>query len=806
MIRSVVRLLTVAALLATTLALPGSGSSPSATAQAADLSSFDPGNIISDAIFFDSLATDVNTVQTFLAAKGANCVAGEMPCLKDYRQSTANQTGDSYCATYQGAADETAAAILVKIGVACGINPRVLLVLLQKEQGLITGTRPSATRYTKATGFGCPDTAPCNPAFSGFVSQVYFAARQFQRYAAGAAGSYRAGRENKVHYHPDLTRCGSSQVFIQNKATAGLYSYTPYQPNAAALAAGYRVGDSCSSYGNRNFWNYFTDWFGSTQSRGATAIDRLHAATGGSTGLLGAPISGYLCGLVASGCWQQFQTGAIYYTPATGAHYVRGAIRIEWGDNGYEAGFLGYPVTSESCGLIRGGCWQQFQGGAVYWSPDSDVHFVRGAIRSAWAGQRWEAGVLGYPIADEACGLAGSGCWQQFQGGTYYYSPATGAHFVRGALETGWADQGRESGFLAYPLTDEGCGLVGGGCWQQFQGGSLYWSPASGVHHVRGAILSQYAAVGWENGALGYPTSGETCTTTPAMCTSTFQGGVIVWSPATGPVASAPPTLEGWQARGGATGPLGLPTVNTWCGLVGGGCNQVFTGGTLYSTARTGTHLVRGAILSRYAGVGREAGALGYPTSDESCTPANTCSNTFERGSIVWSPATGPLLVSDAVSGRWTDLGGVGGPLGRPLADTSCGLTAGGCSQAFEGGTMLTSPATGAFWTRGAIRGLWTSAGAQRGPLGYPLSDENCGLVGGGCFQMFQGGAVYWSPTSGVHAVSGGLWDAWAAQGWETGPWGYPTGDAQVTGSVVTQRYAGGTARWDTVTGTVTFG
>jgi hypothetical protein len=54
-------------------------------------------------------------------------------------------------------------------------------------------------------------------------------------------------------------------VYIQNQATANLYYYTPYQPNAASLRAGYGEGDGCSTYGNRNFYQYFNDWFGSTQ-------------------------------------------------------------------------------------------------------------------------------------------------------------------------------------------------------------------------------------------------------------------------------------------------------------------------------------------------------------------------------------------------------------------------------------------------------------------------------------------------------------------------------------------------------------
>jgi hypothetical protein len=224
---------------ATGLLVPVAGTSPTGTADAADLRFFDAGNIISDAVFFDSRSMDANAVQAFLNRKGASCVAGEMPCLKDYRIDTANQAADPICSGYQGAAQETAGAIIAKAAVACGINPQVLLVLLQKEQSLVTRTRPTNYAYTKATGFGCPDTAPCNPAFSGLVSQVYFAARQFQRYRVEASRyGYKAGRVNTILYHPNAA-CGSSQVYIANQATAGLYNYTPYRPNQAALNAGY---------------------------------------------------------------------------------------------------------------------------------------------------------------------------------------------------------------------------------------------------------------------------------------------------------------------------------------------------------------------------------------------------------------------------------------------------------------------------------------------------------------------------------------------------------------------------------------
>ncbi|WP_136519415.1 hypothetical protein [Cellulomonas telluris] len=262
---------------------------PAAPAQGADLRDFRPGHIISDAIFYDSDAMSAAQVQSFLVARGAGCTtSGSLTCLKDYRQSTTTRPADAYCRqTYTGATNETAAQIVTKVARACGINPQVLLVTLQKEQGLITQARPKST-YDKALGFACPDTAPCDSAYAGFFAQVYSAARQFQRYAAHPTSwTHQAGRVVNVRYHP-VAACSSSPVHIENQATASLYNYTPYQPNAAALAAGYGTGDSCSSYGNRNFWNYFTDWFGSTtQRQPVAALDTVAASGGGKVTVRG---------------------------------------------------------------------------------------------------------------------------------------------------------------------------------------------------------------------------------------------------------------------------------------------------------------------------------------------------------------------------------------------------------------------------------------------------------------------------------------------------------------------------------------
>lgn len=249
-----------------------------APAAAADLTRFDPGYIVSDSVFYNSRSMTGPEIQRFLDQKGAGCVAGAdgTPCLKDFRSATSSRPADSRCAApYQGAADESAATIVYKVGQACGINPQVLLVMLQKEQGLVTATRSGLTaqRYRSAMGFRCPDTAPCDPAFAGFANQVYSAASQLRGYANNPnAFNHRAGYVNNVRFHPNAA-CGSSPVTIVNQATASLYNYTPYQPNAAALAAGSGTGDACSAYGNRNFFIFFSDWFGST-------IDPYDAPTG----------------------------------------------------------------------------------------------------------------------------------------------------------------------------------------------------------------------------------------------------------------------------------------------------------------------------------------------------------------------------------------------------------------------------------------------------------------------------------------------------------------------------------------------
>lgn len=69
---------------------------------------------------------------------------------------------------------------------------------------------------------------------------------------------------NQIQYAPDPA-CGTKSVYIENMATLSLYIYTPYTPNSGALA-NYPGTAHCGAYGNRNFFMFFKEWFGSTYS------------------------------------------------------------------------------------------------------------------------------------------------------------------------------------------------------------------------------------------------------------------------------------------------------------------------------------------------------------------------------------------------------------------------------------------------------------------------------------------------------------------------------------------------------------
>ncbi|MCW2684917.1 MAG: Peptidase and in kexin sedolisin [Blastococcus sp.] len=270
---------------------------------------------------------------------------------------------------------------------------------------------------------------------------------------------------------------------------------------------------------------------------GAHPITVAHDQQGGAVGPLGAAAGALTCGLRNGGCLQHFQRGSIYWTVGTGARAVADDFRARWARLGWENGYFGYPVADEMCGLRNDGCVQLFEGGSIYWSPATGVRAVDGDIETRWGQAGWEDGHLGYPVADARCGLRDGGCLQVFEGGSIYWTPLTRARLVDGDIRAAWGRKGWELGYFGYPVADARCGLRGGGCLQLFQGGSIYWSPATGAQAVDGAIRDTWGQLGWELGHLGYPAAGAVVLPN-GDAAQRFQGGSLYWSARTRQVTS----------------------------------------------------------------------------------------------------------------------------------------------------------------------------------------------------------------------------------------------------------------------------
>lgn len=227
--------------------------------KANQLADFKPGNIMSDFVMGNHNTMTEAQIQSFLKSKN-HCNNRNIAEAKKYPNVQYHiRDGHFVCMADDLFNGETAAHIIWQAAQDYRINPQVLLVLLEKEQGLITDTWPNHIQYRSATGFGCPDTAACDAKYYGLKNQIRHAAKLFRSVLDGGWTNYPVG-PNYVQYNPNVN-CGGSNVYIENRATSALYRYTPYQPNAGALAAGYGTAP-CGAYGNRNFYLYFKNWFG----------------------------------------------------------------------------------------------------------------------------------------------------------------------------------------------------------------------------------------------------------------------------------------------------------------------------------------------------------------------------------------------------------------------------------------------------------------------------------------------------------------------------------------------------------------
>ncbi len=102
----------------------------------------------------------------------------------------------------------------------------------------------------------------------------------------------------------------------------------------------------------------------------------------------------------------------------------------------------------------------------------------------------------------------------------------------------------------------------------------------------------------------------------------------------------------------------------------------------------------------------------------------------------------------------------------------------------------------------GAIHAKWEALGGMNSYLGRPTSPESAG-EGSARYVRFERGAVYWSPESGAEPVTGELYKAWGALGFERGALGLPTSAEIAAPLWIVQNFQHGTLNFDRENGRV---
>ncbi|AKK02359.1 LGFP repeat-containing protein [Corynebacterium epidermidicanis] len=169
---------------------------------------------------------------------------------------------------------------------------------------------------------------------------------------------------------------------------------------------------------------------------------------------------------------------------------------------------------------------------------------------------------------------------------------------------------------------------------------------------------------------------------------------------------------------------------------------------------------------------------LGLPKSNELTNPDGVGKRTeFDNGFIYWHPDTGAWSVTTHNSIVWARNGWELGRLGYPTSDeigTGDGV---GRKQYFQRGRIYGS-LSGVVSIEGKILEKWVETGEERGPLGYPATDEEGTPDGVGRYNRFALGMIYWHPSYGAHTILDLILEAWSISGYERGRFGYPVSDA----------------------------
>jgi hypothetical protein len=203
-----------------------------------------------------------------------------------------------------------------------------------------------------------------------------------------------------------------------------------------------------------------------------------------------------------------YEHGSIFWKPDTGAFAVHRFVVRHWTALGREAGRAGYPVQDDAATADGTGRFSEFERGAIYWTPTTGAHFLPREILAKWRSLGAEAGFLGYPVDEERVTPDGRGRHVTFQNSTIWRTLEWGAYEVHGLIAGKWAELGLEQGWLGFPVSDELALPDGSGRYNVFEHGVVKWSwgapgAVATAHEyeriysqIRAPMLSRFFALG----------------------------------------------------------------------------------------------------------------------------------------------------------------------------------------------------------------------------------------------------------------------------------------------------------------------
>ncbi|MGI8434537.1 MAG: SpoIID/LytB domain-containing protein [Nocardioidaceae bacterium] len=147
---------------------------------------------------------------------------------------------------------------------------------------------------------------------------------------------------------------------------------------------------------------------------------------------------------------------------------------------------------------------------------------------------------------------------------------------------------------------------------------------------------------------------------------------------------AATPIMVRWRHLGGRTSDLVEPTSGEYA--VAGGSAQNFSHGRIYWSAATGAREVQGPSLAAYHGWGGPRSNLGFPVTGMLSAPAKGHKIKLQHGFIFSTTRTGGHVLYGRVLERWGKAGGASSWLGYPTTDVFA--IDGGLRAAFQHGVI----------------------------------------------------------------------------------------------------------------------